>query len=664
MGIARIKKVQILAHQSIKEDVVEILQRLALIHIINIKELLPEKEKQEYSGVFAERHKELEKDFQEVSYALELMRFYEAKTTAKSFLKERPLVSYGSMEDTIFNFDYKELLKKVFMIDNRLKHIKSEQTRMLHEIELLSPIIKLEVPLEEIRPTHKTNIFLGSLPKEQLGVFYNELKQASSSFHMQRISENNTLAYVLILYLKAEEEKIAPVIRKNNFSLIFMPHLKGTPLGALKQFEAELEGLQEEEKALEKNILELSAERYKLMVVYDYILGLKQRQGAFENFLATEKSFLLEAWVRNKDIPKLQKELSVFNEVDIFVSDPKKGEEIPVCLDNRQSIRPFEVVTDLYGKPVYSGLDPTPFLAPFFAVFFAMCLTDAGYGITLAAICAVLLKKLKLDAAGKNFLKLLFISGIITVVAGVLTGGFFGDITSRIPALGLLEKLRVRLMILDPMQKPLVFLVFAIILGYIQILTGISIKLIKNAVSREWWQVVFNDVPVFAIQTDLLLFALTMAGVLPKTAMFPVIGGVFVLSALLIVVNQLVSYKDIAQKIFWSIFAVYGVITGNCLADILSYSRLFALGLTTSLLALAINNIVYIVAAIPYVGIVLAVLIFVGGHTFNIAINVLGGYVHTSRLQYLEFFGKFFEGGGKPFKPFRIETKYTVIVEK
>ena len=211
------------------------------------------------------------------------------------------------------------------------------------------------------------------------------------------------------------------------------------------------------------------------------------------------------------------------------------------------------------------------------------------------------------------------------------------------------------------------FFYLALFFGYLQISFGVMVRLIKSI--KDWGTAGLKNLAPFLVQLGLplwILAFLSRKGSLP----FSFLGGFFffplsfflILALLLVIFQQFIEQKGIFMKLFWSVYSVYGMIVGNLLSDTLSYSRLFALGMTTALLAIVVNQLVSLVLPLPYLGILLGILLFCLGHLFNLGINTLGAYVHTSRLQYLEFFTKFYEAGGRAFKPFRIERKYTIII--
>jgi len=324
-------------------------------------------------------------------------------------------------------------------------------------------------------------------------------------------------------------------------------------------------------------------------------------------------------------------------------------------------------VTELYGHPVHNGIDPSPLLAPFFVIFFGFCLTDAAYGIILTILCFAVLRKMRLAEEMSKFFHLMFYCGVSTIILGAVTGGWFGDLFDRLPLFFYFLKDFKNFFIIEkinPATQPLNFLVLALVLGSIQVFFGLLVNLYYQLKLKNIFFVVFQQIPTIIIQFVLIALVISGIGIISfdkkvSIALFSILG----LAMLSIAFTQWKINNAFGEKLFWSIFTNYSIITGNFLADTLSYARLFALGLSTGLMAMAVNEISFLVLKLPYyIGVIPMIIILSAGHLFNIAINMLGAYVHTSRLQYLEFFSKFYVSGGRVFKPFGEIRKYTVEV--
>jgi len=540
-----------------------------------------------------------------------------------------------------------------------------ERKRLQEQRRSLIPWTNLTLELSRLIDTDKTRVVPGFLPVKAYKKLLEELEQSSSRSYWCEVGRDKTSIYGVVLFLKEEEDIVAPVLKKHEFEGILLPGVALSPRGYIGQIEREIEETIRREEELKREATSLLRYKPQVMVLYDHYYNLQKKEEA-RNFLArTRGSFLLSGWIQASRVERLKKTLEEeYPEIEIIVSSPGKGEKVPVVLENRKAVQPFEVVTDLYGRPIYGGIDPTPYLALFFALFFGLCVTDAGYGIVLVILSWLALKKLKMGLTGRRFFRLIRYGGLASIFWGAATGGWFGNIIDRLPAgFNFLKGIKEAVVAFDPIKNPLFFLVLAVALGFIQVGTGVTIRLFREIKEKDWQNALFREMPALGIQASLpLLIAIYLFKVLPSLPILVIISvGLFSLSSLTIFYYQWTTNKGILFKLFWCGFGWYGVVAGNSLADILSYLRLFALGLTSCLLASAINEILGLISGIPYVGLVLVIVLFVLAHLFNMLINAFGGYVHTSRLQYLEFFMKFFEGGGEVFKPFAEERRYTLI---
>ena len=348
-----------------------------------------------------------------------------------------------------------------------------------------------------------------------------------------------------------------------------------------------------------------------------------------------------------------------FDAASLSQIDPAPGEEIPIEIENNSIVRPFETITRLYGLPVPSSLDPTVFLAPFFAIFFGLCLADVGYGLLMIGLLAWAARKMQ---GNKAALWLLMMCGITTALAGAITGSWFSDgITALIPAntgvAKALNGIRESIMLFDPMTQPMTFFLLSLGLGYLQIQFGLFIALIFNLRKKDIVAAVCDQLTWIVMLNCLLCLGLSKAGILPA-GLAKVFGLMLIFPAFGIL---FFSGRDMpwAGRLGMGAFNLFSTVFFG--GDILSYVRLMALGMVGSGFGMAINVLVKLVSDAPYVGWLLGALVFVVGHLFNLGLSMLGAFVHSLRLQFVEFFPKFFQGGGRAFVPLRNDYRYILI---
>ena len=328
------------------------------------------------------------------------------------------------------------------------------------------------------------------------------------------------------------------------------------------------------------------------------------------------------------------------------IKDPDNPEEVPVLLKNNRLVDPMHMVTEMYQLPTYDGIDPNPLIFPFFVFFYGMMFADIGYGLIMTIVSLVILKKYRPKGTLGYMFAMGVQIGIMTTICGVLTGTFFGDAITVISE-SFLGRTGIALWsLINPLEDPMTILIIAIVLGAVHMLFGQCVHMYMGA--RDGKLSGFLDAALDVVPWWTLFAGIAML-VLNGSTVLLIVGVIFLIA------TQGRHKKGFFGKLFGGITSLYDIT--SWLGDILSYARLMALMLATTVIASVVN----ILGALP--GSIFAFIpIFLFGHLFNLGINVIGTYVHAARLQYLEFFGKFYKGGGSPFQPLRYDTKYVDIV--
>ena len=387
----------------------------------------------------------------------------------------------------------------------------------------------------------------------------------------------------------------------------------------------------------------------------DYYNSLANRYNGTAMSDETESTMLTKFWLPAKQSEAIKQKIEAISpEIELTLSDPEPDEEPPSLLVNGNLTRPFNILTELYSSPKYRGIDPTPLLAPFFWIFFGMCLGDAGYALVVFGTIMYVFKKYKKISLGvKDFIKLFLFCSVSTFIYGVISGSFFGNfIDSFVPVL---VPLKNSLMLVDPMTNPMQVLGISLLIGVVHLMFGLLIAAYDKMRSGLFVDAIGNDISWFLLIVGLCLFGVGTGGMIPPH--FTQIGQVMaILGAVIIFLYAGKEKKGIISKIISGFLALYG--STSYLGDILSYSRLLALGFGSAVIGMVINLLGGLAADIPYVGWLIAIVVIIGGHIFSILINILGSFVHPLRLQYVEFFGKFYSGGGEPFMPLSFSQEY------
>jgi V/A-type H+-transporting ATPase subunit I len=642
MAMVNVKKMSIIALRRNRDRLVELLQRLGKVEIINIREKTP---KEEWESVFIPRETskelmELQGKLADIQFALDFMARY--STSRKSIFAEKPLYREEEMEDLSRSQELWSIIRECREMESRLNGLKSEEMKLNNTIEMLKPWENLDIPIEELKPTDKVNIYSGNLPVSSIEKVKELLREKAPESCLQVVSTDRELAYVLLIYLKSLEEEVSAVLKENSWGKVDLPQLEGIPAEAIVAAEEKIREFDTIRQEIAEKAVKLSESRPQLEVLFDYYNMIINRVDVAGTTGETKETFYLEGWVAEPDIDRIRQAiLSKVPEAYIVISDAEEDDDFPVVLDNPKLVEPFEMITELYSPPGRNDIDPNILVAPFFFIFFGMMISDAGYGIILALLGFWALKALKPTGMAKKLFGLVALGGVSTIFWGAMFGGWFGDLI-KIPALWM-----------NPLEDPMSLLVFSFILGIVQIYFGLGAAAYRNIRAGKVLDAIYDQGLWFVFLTGLIMFVFpSLAGVAKVLSLAGAIG---------LVLTQGRSKKNVIGKVTSGVLSLYGV-TGY-LSDVLSYSRILALGLATGVIGMVINTMAKMLG-FNIIGYVLMTVALIVGHVFNIAINALGAYVHSSRLQYVEFFSKFYDGGGRMFNPFRLKTKYTNLLNE
>lgn len=578
---------------------------------------------------------ELETKLNELKFGIDFLKPYVKSTNplihGKPRVKKDELSEILSKEKSIF-----ESLQAVFALDRQMSQLKTEENRLLGQIEMFSPWRSLDIPLEQLGETRKTNFVAAVMPRKSKAELERVISEGGLLAEITSLGESQDDVYTLLIYHKEHKENMEKLFKEFSVTIQDFGDYRGTPEELIKTAEKRMKDIEEERKAIKEKARELSVNSRHFQVLYDYYSVERDRKSAYLNVTDTEKAFSMEAWLPEEQEERVKSAvLKVTDMVYMEFSAPAEEDDIPVLLSNAKLVEPFEVITELYSLPDPRGIDPNIFMAPFYFVFFGMMLSDAGYGIITSLLAGFALLKFKLAGTAKRFVAMLFLCGISTIIWGAIFGGWFGDLIT------------VKPLWLNPLEDPMSVLILSFALGIIQIYTGIILSAYKNIRVGKVADAIMDQGLWLVLLTGLLMFV--------KPELAQVGKYMAIVGAVGLILTQGRSQQSIIKKFTSGVLSLYNI-TGY-LSDVLSYSRLLALGLTTGVIATVINTMAKILGG-SIIGYIVMALILLGGHVFNLAINVLGAYVHSSRLQYIEFFGKFYDSGGRAFDPLRVKTTY------
>ena len=663
MAVARLIKLFIAAHKSDAETFLKRLQKTSAV------EVKPYSEKVESSIMPIETSGDNQS---KVKKALDILNLYKDKELKKLAVKAGKLViKRTEYERIIQKNNLEEIAGSIIDFDNEANNLAQRIADTGPRIHQLKIWTCFKQDISNLGKKEKYTIRLGHIKSGRTDFNVMLEKMDENQIVTQKLSEEGDMTYVVLAYHNEFAEEAEKYISELTFEEAELEFYGGTIEKNLETFEKNIKYYNNRRLKIIEEIGELTEKYEKQLTVYlDYLDNNLEIEEALNLGYSTDSVSFYTAWVKEKDRDRIIAIAGESSFVKIEEIEPEKEESIPIALENRALFRPFEVIINLYSVPKYFEIDPTPFVSLFFAMFFGLCLTDAGYGVILAILTLVLALRMK---NARQFLMLIFIGSIFTVLAGAVFNGWFGDLPAYLGMGDFFEKIAI---LGDPVSSDegsLNFFRLALALGVIHVVFGLFIKFFDSIRRRDWGGAFLDGLPWITIIVSLLIILLStdmavnlqlvsepiFPSITSRMLMWPILTGAFV-----IILFGARQEKSWGFRIFMG-FLNLTIVNGltSFLGDFLSYIRLMALGLVTAGIGVAINRIAFQFLSIPVVGILILVVVLIIGHLFNIGINILGGFVHTLRLQYVEFFPKFYTGGGRPFKVLKDEHKYITIIE-
>lgn len=650
MAKVLIKKVLFFVHYSERATLLKRLQDSGIIHISEIDNNL-----RDTYGFIHFDEVQLESHLESVIARLEnAIKFLEPFAKKKSFVESL----YEIKEKVDRNYFFRianciepgSLLVQVETLQQELAQISQEESNLKALLDFISPWSNLDYEVENIKSTKDIIMVPGTLPSKYLDSL------DGLPLVYQTVHDNGKRAYIVAIYHKKDEDIVRSSLQEREFEHVEFHGLKGKPSDIIQSINKDLERIGEERAKIGELIEGVSKHYIKLQILHDYYYSVYRREITDNKGLKTEHVSFYTGYVRKDDLEKLDSIFGEFRSAFYEIIEPAPGEEPPVLLENKKAFKPFEGLVKMYGLPSSSDPDPTPIITPFFLLFFGICFGDAAYGLILALLSFFIMKKLKISAP---LLWILIVGGIISMVFGVLTGGWFGDFFER-ANIQFLNAFRRKLMLFDPMEDVMVFFSLTLVLGFIQIIVGLAVNAYKRIKEGDILGAI--SLPIAWI---VILVSLVYKAVLANKINIPIISQlstflILICVALMVLFSSRKS-RNFAIRIIKGAYNVYNGV--GFIGDLLSYVRLMALGMTSAGIAMAINILTLLVWQIPIAGYILAPIVFIFGHLFSVVMNILGSIVHPLRLQYVEFFKQFYDDGGKPFHPLSWEGKYVELVE-
>ena len=650
MAIVKMKGLRLLAMRSDREALLELLQGMGCVEIDE-----PDQDPQTWQGLLSQLGSQTlsrpdgqalsqaREDLQAAQRALAVLKRHGDK--GRGLLAPRPRLTRQQLFDG--EEQGKQAVQQVLEADRQLAALEAQHSKLLTQRAALAPWLELNIPLDTASTQEMVVQFGTVTAGVELEQVQRAVEGASELAQLTQANVDRDVRYCLLVCHTSAQEDVLLALRAFGWFRMNLSGWTGTAKENDQRIARELEQNEQESAQAEQQLAQLTSLAEPIRQAADRASVRINREEGRSRLLDTEKTFLLEGWVPAENWPQLESQLKNYP-CAWELRDPTEEEypKVPVKLKNNWFTRPLSMVTEMYSLPAYNGLDPNPLMAPFFILFYGIMMADMGYGLLMMIASVVVLKKSRPRAGMHNFFALLGLCGVSTFIMGALTGGFFGDFISQLLKLINPESTFVWFWptLFTPLEDTMMILVGAMALGFVQILVGMAISFVKKLRRGQVMDAIWEEVTWWVVFAGL---ALAILGV---TNLVIILGGVMV------VAGPILTEKGFG-KITGIFGSLYNHVTGY-FGDILSYSRLMALMLAGSVIAQVFNTL----GAIPG-NVVIFIIISMLGNALNFALNLLGCYVHDLRLQCLEYFNKFYEDGGKPFRPMKLDTNYYDVVK-
>lgn len=645
MSIVKMNKLSVIGLESEKASVLEALQGLGVVELNDQSDKLQDAE---WTAVIRKDSDEdnlsrIEGELSKVQTVLDTIARYD--TEKKPLFAMRRKVTEeeyaAAMGDTS---EVEASVSALYELYEQWNEKKSQENSIVSSQAALTPWMSYALPLE-LTATKSVRFLVGVIPAvSDAEALKGKVTQASEATEVTVLGKDAEQQYLSILCMKDDEDAVLDELKAFGFTLTSFKGMEGTVAENMQRLAAALDEVRAKEKELETRFSVDAETKEKIRFYFDRLQVLRDRARISERLLKTKTAFYFDGWAPAESEAAVAKVLDA-NGCYYEFAVPEKGEETPVLMKNNSFVYPVQSITELYSLPKSYEVDPTPIFAIFYIVFFGMMFADIAYGLILAGLCAFALIRYQLEGMAYRLVKTLVYCGVSTAIWGVLFGGFFGDMIT------------VKPLWMNPLDNAMFILAFSCVLGTFHLFVGMGIKAYMQIRDGHVFDALCDVIIwyVFIIGLALLLFGNGIFGAAAATAgkYMAIVGAVWIVAC------EFIRGKGIGK--FLGLWNLYG--TTSYLADILSYSRLLALGLASAVIAQVFNMLGRMIGT-GVVGVIAFIIVAVIGHTVNFAINALGSFVHASRLQYVEFFGKFYEGGGVPFRPFERKTKYVNIVKE
>lgn len=574
--------------------------------------------------------------------ALETLKHYETKKGG--LFAARPEKTIGELFSDEAYAAALDTAQAVLDAQDARSRLAAEKSRLTAVRESFVPWQQLPLPLETLGTQH-TRILLGTVPAQtDLEALRAKVFEAADEVQLEQISADQQSLYLLVFVHKCAAEAVGAALREAGFALTTFDGVQGTAAENIRRTDEAIAACEQQDAEKLAELTALAEQKSALQLAFDRCTQEIAKAQAADRLVHSEKTFCLGGWVPCEDVGKLEALLSGFCCAwELTDPAPEEYPDVPVKLKNNKLTWPLNMVTEMYSLPAYDSVDPNPLMAPFFILFYGIMMADMGYGLLMILASIIITKKSRPKGTSGQMFGLMFSCGISTFLMGALTGGFFGDFLPQL--VGIIDPdttFKALPSLFTPLDDTITILIGAMALGFVQIVTGMAISFVEKIKKGQIMDAIWEELTWWIVFAGIACMALGVTNIVLYVGLAMVVVG-----------------SGWSAKGFGKVTAIFGSVYNHVtgyFGDILSYSRLMTLMLAGSVIASVFNTL----GAIPG-NVVFFLLVSVAGNGLNFALNLLSCYVHDLRLQCLEYFGKFYQDGGKPFEPLAINTKYVDI---
>ena len=654
MSVSTMKKLTVFAHRQDLDTIVKKLMRLRCVDIASHVESDDDQELGVRRVECDVRRIELEGLIADISAALAALEPYVQKS--KGLFAAKKKLDMDEFSTGANANKARETVKRTLEIVKRREQARSEIAKLRMDIVAARPYLQYDLPLG-FEGTDTTDCFLGVLPPvTDLEATGKELYRAGAIANLLGRDKNGI--YASYFCYRDDSASVSSLLSSYGFLRASFAGVDMPAKVYIRSLQKQIKDLEQEYADLGKEIATLALCVEDLEILYDLEATELELARQKQKISATDSVAIIGGWVPVGRDNAVSAALDKF-ECAYELCDPEDGDVPPVLLKNNGFASNFEWVLGMYSYPQYGKFDPTFIMSIFYFIIFGIMFADVGYGLLMTVGCFLAVSVLKLSKGLERSLKMFGYCGISCMIFGVIFGSYFGDLPlkfmqsmmgipqDQLPNLALIKGDSATLAVLfDPLQNPMGFLIFSLAAGAVHLIAGMAVQFYILCKQGHVLDAILD------IGAYWLLFGgIAMLVLMPSIGLWVTLGAVA-----LIVLTHGRSEKNPVMKLVKGLLGLYDLI--NYASDLLSYSRILALGLAAGIIAQVIN-ILGTMMGPTVVGFIVFALVFLLGHLLNLAINVLGTFVHTSRLQYIEFFGKFYEDGGVAFDPALASEKYT-----